>query len=110
MAPAVNVHIVYLRIINVVPLVKLGGIARKKRSRVIRTRSWFEAAGIVEQVLGSRYLMGPQVGDSIIVKHVREEWDGQWQHHYKIIVSQLDTKCATCGFHPTECICDDPVV
>ena len=50
-----NLHIVYLRIIDVVPLVKLGGIARKKRSRVIRTRSWFEAAGIVERVLGSRY-------------------------------------------------------
>lgn|GEM_PF-3431557 len=105
-----NVHIVCLRIIAVVPLVKLGGIARKKRSRVLRTRSWFEAAGIVEQVLGSRYLMGAQVGDSIIVKHVREEWDGQWQHHYKIIVSHLDTRCATCGFHPTECICDDPIV
>lgn len=55
--------------------------------------------------------MGAQVGDSIFVKNVREEWDGQWQHHYKIIiVSHLDTKCATCGFHPTECICDDPVV
>lgn len=54
--------------------------------------------------------MGVQVGDSIIVKNVREEWDGQWQHHYKIIVSHLDTKCATCGFHPTECICDDPVI
>ena len=66
------------------PLVKLGGIARKKRSRVIRTRSWFEGAGIVEQVLGSRYLVGAQMGDSIIVKNVREEWDGQRQHHYKI--------------------------
>jgi hypothetical protein len=106
----VDLHIVYLRIIDVVPLVKLGGIARKKRSRVIRTRSWFEAAGIVERVLGSRYPVGAQVGDSIIIKNVREEWDGQWQHHYKIIVSHLDTKCATCGFHPTECICDDPVI
>jgi hypothetical protein len=73
----VNLHIVYLRIIDVVPLVKLGGIARKKKSRVIRTRSWFEAAGIVEQVLGSRYLVGAQVGDSIIVKNVGEEWDSQ---------------------------------
>lgn len=72
-----NLHIVYLRITDVVPLVKLGGIARKKRSRVICTRSWFEAAGIVEQVLGSRYLVGAQVGDSIIVKNVREEWDGE---------------------------------
>lgn len=52
-----NLHIVYLRIIDVVPLVKLGGIARKKRSRVICTRSLFEAAGIVERVLGSRYLV-----------------------------------------------------
>jgi hypothetical protein len=67
-----------------VPLAKLSGIARKKRSRVIRTRSWFEGAGIVEQVLGSRYLVGAQVGDFIIVKNVREEWDGQRQHHYKI--------------------------
>ena len=93
------------------PLVKPGGIARKKRSRVMCTRSWFKAAGIIKQVLGSRYLMGAQVGDSIIVKNVREEWDGgQWQHHYKIIVSHPDTKCATYGFHPTECICDDPVV
>lgn len=27
-----NLHIVYLRIIDVVPLVKLGGIARKKEA------------------------------------------------------------------------------
>jgi hypothetical protein len=41
---------------------------------------------------------------------VHEEWDGQWQHHYKVAVKHLDTKCAACGFTPAECICDDPIV
>lgn len=90
---------------------RLGGLVRgKKSSRTIRTRSWAEAAEIVESALGSRYLFGAQIGDSITVSYVHEEWDGQWQHHYKIVVKHLDTKCAICGFIPADCICDDPVV
>ena len=92
------------------PPVKLGIASKKKRSRVYRTRSWSEAAGIVESVLGSRYMMGPQVGDLVTIQYLHEEWDGQWQHHYKITIKHLDTKCATCGFVPAECICDDPIV
>jgi hypothetical protein len=93
-----------------VPL-RLGGLSRgKKSTKVIRTRSWSEAADIVENVLGSRYMLGAQVGDSVTVSYVHEEWDGQWQHHYKMTVKHLDTKCATCGFSPAECICDDPIV
>jgi len=89
--------------------VKLSNLDSKK-NKVIRTRNWSEAASIVEHMLASRYLSGPHIGDSITVKYVHEEWDGQWQHHYKITVKQLDTKCATCGFLLTECICDNPVV
>ncbi|HXV46053.1 MAG TPA: hypothetical protein VD736_05210 [Nitrososphaera sp.] len=91
--------------------VKLGGLIRgKKGSKVVRTRNWSEEAGVVESILGSRYLLAAQIGDEITVKYVHEEWDGQWQHHYKIVIKHLDTKCATCGFSPAECICDDPVV
>lgn len=90
---------------------KLGGLIRgKKHNKIIRTSNWSEAAETVEGILGSRYLLGAQTGDEITIKHVHEEWDGQWQHHYKITVKHLDTKCATCGFLPAECICDDPVV
>jgi hypothetical protein len=89
--------------------VKLGSLTNRK-NRIIRIRSWSEAANIIEQMLASRYLSGPQIGDSVTIKYVHEEWDGQWQHHYKIIVKHLDTKCATCGFPPAECICDNPVV
>jgi hypothetical protein len=91
--------------------IKLGGLLRgKKNSKVVRTRNWSEAAGIIQKILGSRYLLGAQIGDSITIKYVNEEWDGQYQHHYKIEVKNLDTKCATCGFLPAECICDNPVV
>ena len=91
--------------------VRLGGLSRsKKNTKVIRTRSWSEAADIVENTLGSRYMLGAQIGDSVTVTYVHEEWDGHWQHHYKVTVKHLDTKCATCGFSPAECICDDPVV
>jgi hypothetical protein len=91
--------------------VKLGGLIRgKKNSKVVRTRNWSEAAEIVESILGSRYLLGAQIGDEISLKYVNEEWDGQYQHHYKIVVKHLDTKCATCGFSPAECICENPVV
>jgi hypothetical protein len=91
--------------------VKLGGLIRgKKNSKVMRSRNWSEAAEIVESILGSRYLQGAQIGDEVSVKYVNEEWDGQYQHHYKIVVRHLDTKCATCGFPPAECICDNPVV
>jgi hypothetical protein len=89
--------------------VKLSSLVNRK-NRIIRTRSWSEAANIVEHMLASRYLSGPQIGDSVTIKYVHEEWDGQWQHHYKIIVKHLDTKCATCGFPPAECVCDSPVV
>jgi hypothetical protein len=91
--------------------VKLGRLVRgKKSSKVVRTRSWTEAAEIVESALGSRYLLGAQIGDSVTICYVHEEWDGQWQHHYKVAIKHLDTKCAACGFAPAECICDDPVV
>jgi hypothetical protein len=76
----------------------------------VRTSSWSEAAKIIENILGSRYLLGAQVGDSITITYVKEEWNGQGQHHYKIAVKHRDTKCATCGFKPAECICDNPVV
>jgi hypothetical protein len=89
--------------------VRLGGIT-SKRSKTIRTKSWSEAAGIIENILGSRYMLGAQVGDSIAVKYVKEEWDGQPQHHYKITVTNMDPKCASCGSAPAECICDNPVV
>jgi hypothetical protein len=75
--------------------VKLAGLIRgKKNSKVFRTRNWSKAAEIIENILGSRYLLGAQIGDSITVKYVHEEWDGQYQHHYKIVVKYLDTKCA----------------
>jgi hypothetical protein len=89
--------------------VKLGGLTHRK-NRIIRTRSWSEAANTIEQILASRYLSGPQIGDAVSIKYVHEEWDGEWEHHYKIIVKHLDTKCATCGFLPAECICDNPVI
>jgi len=81
-----------------------------KKGKVIRTTNWSEAANAVENILASRYLAGPQIGDSITIKYVHEEWDGQWRHHYKITFKHLDTKCATCGFQLTECICDNPTV
>ncbi len=91
--------------------VRLGGLIRnKKNSKVVRTRNWSEAAEIIENILGSRYLLGAQIADSITVTYVHEECDGQWQHHYKITIKHLDTKCTTCGFAPAECICDNPVV
>lgn len=89
---------------------KLGLSRSKKNSKVTRTGNWSEAAEMVENALGSRYLLGAQVGDSVTVTYVHDEWDGHWQHHYKVEVKHLDTKCATCGFAPGECICDDPVV
>ncbi|HEX7033539.1 MAG TPA: hypothetical protein VF172_11115 [Nitrososphaera sp.] len=93
------------------PASRLGKLVRgKKNNKVVRTRSWSEAAETVENILGSRYLFGAQIGDSVTVSYVHEEWDGQWQHHYKITVKHLDTKCAVCGFTLAECICDDPVV
>ncbi|HEX2557831.1 MAG TPA: hypothetical protein VHK86_05875 [Nitrososphaera sp.] len=88
---------------------KLSSLTNRK-NKIIRTRSWSEAANTIEHMLASRYLSGPQIGDSVTIKYVHEEWDGQWQHHYKIIVKHLDTKCATCGFPPAECVCDNPVV
>ena len=88
---------------------KLGSLTHRK-NRIIRTRSWSEAANTIEQMLASRYLSGPQIGDSVTIKYVHEAWDGQWEHHYKIIVKHLDTKCANCGFPPAECICDNPVI
>ena len=81
-----------------------------KRNKVIRTKSWADAAKTIEKVLGSRYLLGAQIGDSITVKYVNEEWDGQPQHHYKLTITNMDVKCAACGFALTDCICDNPVV
>lgn len=106
-----NVHIAYRRTSIQMPVSRLGKmVSGQRKNKVFRTRSWSEAAETVENVLASRYLLGAQIGDSVTVRYVHEEWDGQWQHHYKITVKHLDTKCAACGFSPAECICDNPVI
>ena len=81
----------------------------RKKDRVVCTRNWSDAANIVRNALESRYRDGPHIGDSITLKYVHEEWEGQWQHHYKIVIMHIDTKCATCGFLLSECLCDSPV-
>lgn len=81
-----------------------------RSSRVIRTKNWVEASAIVKSLLGARYMLGTQTGDSVTVKYVREEWEGQWQYHFKITATQLNTKCAACGSAPSTCICDNPVL
>jgi len=98
----------YFNCVRMVLPVKMS--SSSKKSRVIRTGNWSKAANIVQNMLASRYLHGPHIGDSITIKYVHEEWDGLWQHHYKIVVKHLDTKCANCGFLLFECVCDNPVV
>ncbi|MCI0560102.1 MAG: hypothetical protein MN733_16555 [Nitrososphaera sp.] len=76
----------------------------------MRTKSWSDAARLMYDVLGSRYLRGIEIGDTVSVKYVYEEWNGHYQHHYKMTIIHLDTKCAICGLLPAECICDNPVL
>ena len=93
--------------------VKLGGMT-SRRSKTIRTKSWSEAAGIIENILGSRYMLGAQVGDSITIKYVKEDWNGQPQHQLtrdgRFTLAPDGRLVMSNGNHPVLDVNDQPIL